>query len=226
MIISRNKSYQTIQKIEYVDNLRFPDKYPKLSFLTFNSLCHQQLKLSGYNPFDFEIRSIEICKSTNDEVKKQLQTSQYSIVLSMSQEEGRGRDGKTWASPIGGIWLSIGFNTRAKVVELSSLVVESVKKSLEKYMSCEIKEPNDIIVGGKKLCGVLVESTSITDQFEQVIIGIGINVFNDISEDLLEIATRMKDHCDPRSIPELSSVISVDLLTNLSFLLKTDHQIQ
>ncbi|MFV2015527.1 MAG: biotin--[acetyl-CoA-carboxylase] ligase [Candidatus Heimdallarchaeota archaeon] len=226
MIIPSNKSYQIAQRIYHVDNFRFPDKYPKLSFLTFNSLCHKQLKLSGYNPFDFEIRSIEICKSTIDEVKKYLKSCQYSIVLSMMQEEGRGRDGKTWASPIGGIWLSIGFNTQAKVVELSSVVVKSIKKSLKKYLVCEIKPPNDIIIGGKKLCGLLVETTSIADQFEQVIIGVGINVFNDIPEELLGIATRMKDHCDPPSIPELSSAITVGLLDNLNFLLNPEHQIE
>ncbi|MCE7734218.1 MAG: biotin--[acetyl-CoA-carboxylase] ligase [Candidatus Heimdallarchaeota archaeon] len=205
-----------------MDNLRFPEKYPKMPFLTFNSLCHQKLQSSGYNPVDFEIRSLEICKSTSDEAEKHLKSYPYSIVLSMTQEEGRGRDGKTWISPIGGIWLSIGFNTQAKMIELSTNVIESVRDTLEKYLKCQIKEPNDIFVDGKKLCGVLVESRSSADHFERVIIGIGINVFNDIPEELSEIGTRMKDHCNPPSIPELASIITLDLLNNLSFLIKSD----
>lgn len=205
-----------------MDNLRFPDKYPKMPFLIFNRLCHQRLQSSGYNPTDFEIRSLEICNSTSDEAEKHLKSYPYSIVLSMTQQEGRGREGKTWFSPIGGVWLSIGINTRAKVMELSTNVVESVKDSLEKYLKCHIKEPNDILVDGKKLCGVLVESRSSADHFENVIIGIGVNVFNDIPEELNDKATRMKDHCNPPSIPELASLIVVDLLDRLNFLLKSD----
>lgn len=193
-----------------------------MSFLTFNSMCHQLLQDAEYNAIDFEIRSIEICNSTNDEVAKHLKSYPYSIVLSMKQQEGRGREGKTWISPIGGIWLSIGFNTNAKVVELSSKVVSSIKGTLDKYLLCNIKEPNDIFVEGKKICGVLVETKSIDDHFEEVIVGVGINVFNDIPDELSDIATRMKDHCDPPSIPELSSKITLDLLDNLNFLIRND----
>lgn len=219
---SKTQKLSNSQLNYHVDNLRFPDKYPKMPFLTFNSLCHQRLQTSGYNPVDFEIRSLEICNSTSDEVEKHLKSYPYSIVLAMTQQEGRGRDGKTWSSPIGGLWLSIGINTRAKVIELSTKVVESVKDTLGKFLKCQIKEPNDIFVNGKKLCGVLVESRSSSSHFERVIIGIGVNVFNDIPEELIDIATRMKDHCNPPSIPELASLITVDLLDKLNFLLKSD----
>ncbi|MHA1984821.1 MAG: biotin--[acetyl-CoA-carboxylase] ligase [Candidatus Hodarchaeales archaeon] len=199
--------------------MRFPEKYPKLTYLAFNSLCHAKLESSGYRPSNFEIRSLEICKSTNDEAAKHLKSYPCSIILSMTQEEGRGRGGKTWESPIGGMWLSIGINSKSNVEELSSFVVEGVQKIIDKCTKTDVKPPNDILINGKKVCGVLVESKSSGDEFEQVIIGIGINVFNDISEDLFDTATRLKAHCDPLSIPELASDITISVLNKLSFLL-------
>ncbi|KKL20542.1 hypothetical protein LCGC14_2454400, partial [marine sediment metagenome] len=125
-----------------MDNLRFPIHYPKMNHLAFNRLCHQGLQASGYDPIQFEIRSLEVCKSTNDEVSKHLRSYPNSIVLSMIQEEGRGRGSKIWDSPIGGIWMSIGMNIQSEVIELSTLVVNSVSKTLNYYVQCNIKDPN------------------------------------------------------------------------------------
>ena len=200
----------------FVGSLRFPLHYPKMNHLVFNRLCHEDLIKSGYNPIDFETRSIEVCKSTNDEVNKHLKSYDNCIVLSMIQEKGRGRDGKTWDSPIGGVWMSLGMNIKSEVIELSTIVIKSVSKVLNSYVNCIIKEPNDIFVNDKKLCGVLVETKSSGSIFEQIVIGIGINVFNEIHEDLIEIATRLKDHCDPPSIPELASKIIVEVINNVS----------
>jgi BirA family biotin operon repressor/biotin-[acetyl-CoA-carboxylase] ligase len=203
-----------------MDNLRFPKKYPKLTHLAFNSLCHAKLNAQGFNPEIFEIRSLEICKSTNDEVAKHLKSYLYSIVLSMTQEAGRGRKGNIWESELGGMWLSIGVNNKSKIVELSSLVIEAVKEVLDFCHISDVKSPNDLLINGKKVCGVLVETKSTGDEFEQVIIGIGVNVFNDISDDLIDNATRLKDHCDPPSIPELASDITLSVLNKLPFLFK------
>ncbi len=200
-------------------NLRFSTYYPKMTYLAFNGFCHDNLKKSGYDPINFEIRSIEICKSTNDEVNKHLKSYPNSIVLSMTQEDGRGRDGKIWHSTIGGIWMSIGINTQSKVMELSSIVVQSIHKVLSSYVKCIIKDPNDILVGTKKLCGVLVETKSKGSDFEQVVIGIGVNVYNEIHDELLDSATRLKEYCDPPSVPELSSKIAVEVLDDLSKIL-------
>lgn len=190
-----------------------------MTHLAFNGICHDNLKKSGFDPINFEIRSIEICKSTNDEVSKHLKSYPNSIVLSMTQEEGRGREGKVWHSTLGGIWMSIGINTQSKVTELSSIVVKSIHKILNSFVTCTIKDPNDILIGSKKLCGVLVETKSKGSDFEQVVIGIGVNVFNEIHENLTDIATRLKKYCDPPSIPELASTIVLEVLNDLSDIL-------
>lgn len=183
--------------------------------LAFNSLCHESLQEAGFDPLEFEIRSLEVCESTNDFAEKLLDIHDNSIVLSMIQNKGRGRESRIWYSPVGGIWLSIGINSSSKVAELSTPVIHGVKKVLDKYVRTEIKPPNDIKCKGKKMCGVLVETKSVGDQFQKIIIGIGINVFNEIPAEVTDIATRLSDYTDPPSVPELASMITTSVLSEI-----------
>ena len=104
------------------------------------------------------------------------------VVLAESQTRGRGRRQRTWFSPAGGnIYLSLGWRLPAAMAPLSTLplaVAVCVATALERagLQGHGIKWPNDILVQGSKLAGILVESQSSGRNAVQAVIGIGLNV--------------------------------------------------
>jgi BirA family biotin operon repressor/biotin-[acetyl-CoA-carboxylase] ligase len=108
--------------------------------------------------------------------------SEGAVFLAEEQRRGRGRLGRSWVSPSGGLWFSVLLrpSLEPKSIPFLSLlgglaVVEAI--SLLQLKS-QIKWPNDVLIGGKKLAGVLVEGESELDRVHFVIIGIGINCNN------------------------------------------------
>lgn len=103
-----------------------------------------------------------------------------SIVTALEQTGGRGRRGRTWFSPQGGLWLSIilqqPFPLRI-APELTLLTSVAVKRALalEVGVQAKIKWPNDILLEGKKICGILAEIRADGEQVEHAVVGIGIN---------------------------------------------------
>lgn len=141
-------------------------------------------------------------ESTNNEAKKQanLGCPEGSIVLSESQNKGRGRLSRGWFSPQGkGIWLSIvlrpPFNPY-DAPKCTLLAAVAVTKAIRKVtqVECGIKWPNDILYQGKKIVGILTEMSAEIDAINHVVIGMGINVNIDQEEfpvELREIATSL-----------------------------------
>ena len=110
-----------------------------------------------------------------------------SVVISEIQTSGRGRSGKSWQSPLGGVWLSIILapNTNHSKIPFITLATGvSVAKTLERIgiENPEIKWPNDIILNDRKVCGILTEAITKLNKIENVIIGVGIDVNMEISE--------------------------------------------
>lgn len=123
--------------------------------------------------------------STNEDAKKLAQQGapHGTLVLAEKQEKGKGRLKRPWISPQGGIWLSIILRPdlspeqAPKLTMLSAVAVADVIREgidLEAF----IKWPNDILIEGKKVCGILTEMSAEIDMVNYVIIGIGINVNN------------------------------------------------
>ncbi|CAN0584070.1 unnamed protein product, partial [Laminaria digitata] len=106
-----------------------------------------------------------------------------AVVTADLQVSGKGRRGRPWVSPIGyGVAVSVGFEPDLpahKLMGLSLVVGVSVAKSLSALgvPGARLKWPNDVLLGGAKLAGILVEVAS-TDPLKAVI-GIGINVGNE-----------------------------------------------
>ena len=108
-----------------------------------------------------------------------------SIVISEKQTAARGRSGKSWESPLGGVWLSIILNPNVDHSKLPLITLATgvaVAKTLEKIgvENPEIKWPNDIIINDKKVCGILTEAVAKFNTIENVIIGVGIDANLDI----------------------------------------------
>lgn len=124
-----------------------------------------------------------------------------SVVISEKQTDAKGRSGKTWESPLGGIWLSIILQPHVDYSKLPLITLATgmaVAKAMEKIgiKSAEIKWPNDIIINNKKVCGILTEAVTQFNTIKNVIIGVGIDANVDITgfpEDLKEGTTTIKE---------------------------------
>ena len=124
--------------------------------------------------------------STNDYLlrKEKNKNKDIKICIAEEQTKGRGRRGKSWISPkFKNIYFSL--NSYLKKEDLSGLsiaVALSISKVLTKInVMSLIKWPNDLLVGNKKICGILIETAKV-GELTKVVIGIGINVNMEYSE--------------------------------------------
>ncbi len=121
------------------------------------------------------------------------------IVVADKQTAGRGRMGKTFKSDGKGIYMSFVIKTDCAVSEavvLTSFAAVSVCRAIEKVcgINAGIKWVNDIVYGGRKLCGILTEAVNVSgDKAECFIIGIGVNVNEEkFTDDLKDKAVSLK----------------------------------
>ena len=103
-----------------------------------------------------------------------------AVVISEKQTKARGRSGKNWESPLGGVWLSIILNpnvNHSKIPLITLATGVAVENTLKRIgvKNAEIKWPNDILIHGKKVCGILTEAITSFNTIESVIIGVGID---------------------------------------------------
>ena len=157
------------------------NEYEKLTLDKILSFCSSWL-FSADNIIYFEETS-----STNDIAKKIAGEGapEGTIVVAESQTLGKGRGGKQWESPkYLGIYFS--FILRPKIdkalipyisMMASIAAAEAIKE--ETVLDTKIKWPNDLLINGKKVCGMLIEGSTVKDKLEFLVVGIGINVNNE-----------------------------------------------
>ena len=123
--------------------------------------------------------------STMDEAARQAQAGadEGLVVVAEVQAAGRGRQGRNWVSSPGNLYFSVLFRPAMPVLPMIGIlagvaIVRSVRACTG--LDPRIKWPNDIILQGKKVAGVLVETAVQGDQVDHAILGIGINVDLDL----------------------------------------------
>jgi BirA family transcriptional regulator, biotin operon repressor / biotin---[acetyl-CoA-carboxylase] ligase len=105
-----------------------------------------------------------------------------AVVIAEEQTQGRGRLGRNWHSPPQtGIWMSLILRPSIALMQASQmtlLVSVGVLRGIERItgLSPQIKWPNDLLIAGKKVCGILTELRGEQDQIHYMVVGIGINV--------------------------------------------------
>jgi BirA family biotin operon repressor/biotin-[acetyl-CoA-carboxylase] ligase len=119
------------------------------------------------------------------------------IIFADVQTSGRGRKNRLWSSPKGGLWFSVVLypNISPKKAMLLTMassiaVFQGIKKITG--IKAEIKWPNDLLINGRKICGILTEIDSEKQKINYCIIGIGINVNNELEKELQLDATTLK----------------------------------
>lgn len=150
-----------------------------------------------------DIQVFEQTTSTNDIVEKLARdgVKEGAVVFAESQTKGRGRLGRKWMSPARkGLWFSVLLRPDLRPQESTRLTVISATALCRAIqaaagLSAEIKWPNDVLIDGKKVAGILTEMSAEPDRVRHVILGIGVDVNQDANEfagELRPVATSLK----------------------------------
>ncbi|APV44060.1 biotin-[acetyl-CoA-carboxylase] ligase [Dehalogenimonas formicexedens] len=121
-----------------------------------------------------------------------------TLVIAAEQTEGRGRLNRAWISPAGSLYLSILLYPDAeKLPYLTVLAGLAVAEAIEEVTSIhtDLKWPNDVLIRGKKVAGILVESgVSKTRNYTVIGMGINVNIQTGSCLEIAGIATSLSDH--------------------------------
>ena len=166
--------------------------------------------LSKYPPEidrSISVHYVRKCSSTQDVAAMLAEegAEEGTVVVAEEMDRGRGRMGRSWVAPPGGLWFTM--ILKPKKVEylhaLSLCMGVAVSRAIYTITEVEtrLKWPNDIVVHDRKLGGILVEAKLEADRVEYVLVGVGINVNNELPETLRSSAITLREilgHIVPR----------------------------
>ena len=170
-----------------------------------------------------DIRVFQETTSTNDVVEKLARdgVKEGVVVFAESQTRGRGRLGRKWMSPPReGLWFSILLRPDLRPQEATRLTVASataLRRAIQAQTGLKpaIKWPNDILVRGRKVAGILTELSAELDHVKYVVLGIGVDVNldpGDLPAELRRVATSLKAELGrPVARPDLAVAILREL---------------
>jgi BirA family biotin operon repressor/biotin-[acetyl-CoA-carboxylase] ligase len=170
-----------------------------------------------------DIRVFEQTTSTNDVIEKLARdgVKEGVVVFAESQTKGRGRLGRKWLSPgRSGLWFSVLLRPDLRPQETTQLMVAAVTALWraihdETGLRPEIKWPNDLLLRGRKIAGILTELAAELDRVKYAILGVGVDVnlnAGDFPSELRKLATSLKiDSGKPVSRADLAVEILREL---------------
>lgn len=134
-----------------------------------------------FKHFDY----LETVDSTNEYLKPFVNEGVLRMVVAKEQTMGRGRYGRRWNSPAGqGLYVSYLLYPGWEAELMSFLnrvsglaVVKAIREVAGSRLVVQLKPPNDVLIGGKKVCGVLTELGGLNNQIVWAIVGIGVNLY-------------------------------------------------
>lgn len=153
--------------------------------------------------FGRHLNLMEVTSSTQEAARLLAEEGapEGTLVIAEEQTGGRGRQGKRWYSPARkGIWMSLLLRPQRPLSfapQLTLLTAVAVCRAIRKVTGVDagIKWPNDLLVQGKKICGILIESVGEDERIKYCIAGIGIDVNVELEElpsELHKVATSLK----------------------------------
>ena len=144
-----------------------------------------------------KIEYFDVLPSTQAYIKEKRAFREDLIVTADRQTGGKGTKGRSFSSSEGGVYLSKlsfyqNFPTK-KAFQIMMGAAVAVCKTLRFYgLNPVIKWPNDVFVNDRKICGILIENTFSGGNISSSIVGIGLNVYNELPSELVNIATTME----------------------------------
>lgn len=175
------------------------------------------------NPADININYYDSVTSTNEVIKEMASKGAPSgtVAVAWNQTQGKGRMGRNYFSPKGGIYMSMLLDMDTSLT-LTSKAAVAVRRAIsdEAYKETYIKWVNDILYKGKKVCGILAEGIG-----DKVVLGIGINFSirkKEFPADLQETAISLFDGADKAdcdSVDLVNAIVRnmIELLDDDSF---------
>lgn len=161
--------------------------------MSFYLTIYERLKDHLHTSFiGKRVISYKCVKSTQDVAislaEREKENVHGLVVVAESQKKGRGRHGKEWISPYGGIWLSIVIlhpKIQTTCIGLLPLVTALVvRDTIDETtgLNAKLKWPNDIVINEKKVSGILLDAATEQERILYAIIGIGLNANIDITK--------------------------------------------
>lgn len=198
--VSRTAVWKVINKLKdegyAIDSVR--NKGYRLKATT-TELVADGIKMTLADTSRFQtVRVYETVDSTNTEAKRLWQKGEHEekVILSREQSAGKGRRGRLWLSPKDeGVFMSLLLTPDIEPIHASMLTLVAglaVCEAIEGLTGLKprIKWPNDLVLDNKKVCGILTEMSAEMDFIHYVVVGIGINVNQEVFDDeIVAIAT-------------------------------------
>ncbi len=195
-------------------------------------LIYRYHKLNYPSTRSWRLRFKHICASTEIELsnwisENPVKKNQPKAIFSSSQNFGQGQVGRIWHSPKGGVWVSAAIKKEGSFGNNSQLyglaVALALVERLERIgVNVKIKWPNDLLVDGKKLAGILPRLFFRGGKLRLLRVGVGLNVFNNVPKEgisLKQIIGYKKMNINFWSSEVLLAIEkSLDFLENKNFL--------
>ena len=147
-----------------------------------------------------------------------------TVVVAEEQTAGRGRDGRTWRSPAGGVWLGMLLRPPVPVLGALSLRVGLVLADVVDDLvgrdssRTRLKWPNDVLLDDRKIAGILCEGRWQGDTMQWLGVGVGMNVANEIPSELAGRAIALRE-----ILPDVRRIDVLDRLVPALLLLTKHH---
>lgn len=205
-------SEEEAEKIESINDETIADSIKELGFNKTKNITKEKIEENLTTEFlGNEIYCFRKVFSTNNIAKFLANhgSPEGTIVISEIQTNARGRSGTKWESPEGGIWMSLILRPNLEPAKASLITLATgvaiAKTLINRGINAKIKWPNDILIGGKKVSGVLTEANITVNKLDYVIVGVGIDTnlnIGDLSEDLKAGATTLHDEMKIEKVDE------------------------
>ena len=167
-----------------------------------------------------------ICASTEIELsnwiaEEPVTKDRPKAIFASSQKYGKGQLGRNWHSPKGGVWVSAAINREGSHIYNSELYGLAVALAMvERFehtgVDIKIKWPNDLLVDGKKLAGILPRLFSRGGELRLFRVGVGLNVFNNVPKEGISLRQILGDK--KMDINFWSSEVLMAIESSLDFL--------
>lgn len=183
-----------------------------------------------------DIRVFQETTSTNDVADKLGRdgVNEGVVVFAETQTKGRGRLGRNWVSLRGkGLWFSVLLRPPLPPQAATQLTIASATAVIRGLrasanLNCEVKWPNDILIGGRKVCGILTEMSAELESIKHIVLGIGLNVnfeAADFPPELRKLATSVRiESGRPARRCEISAALLQELEADYRRIMKGDFE--
>lgn len=174
--------------------LRFADCV-KHMVVNLSKMMMGCINLGGYKVISFD--KIPSTQTFALNMVAQSRASDHTVIVAQAQSAGRGRYRRTWVSHHGNVYASFIFNAAERDPRIAYSVAVAVAETIISYgIVPQIKWPNDILIDGAKVCGILIEYAG-----PFVIVGIGVNIKTNPTVDAYR-TTRMDKYVSDISVTD------------------------